>query len=175
MLLPNRCILNMEWSFYNILRKVYKLSKKWESYIFEDSSWQFSIMLTYLEMRMLRIETVAVHITSASISSTITLMKIRPSSSIVVTTPWGWHLTLTSVICRGVRIVVAQPGLFGQSFLALHHFSCNQFVNVKMIQKLQPFRSPLISWKWISQILSTTSSLSNVTKPNPLWRLVTLS
>ena len=34
---------------------------------------------------------------------------------------------------------------------------------------------PLISWKWISQILSTTSSLSKVTKPKPLCRFVILS
>ena len=48
----------------------------------------FSFMLTYLEMRMLRIETVAIHISSsASISSAITLMKIRPSS-VVITTSW---------------------------------------------------------------------------------------
>ena len=76
---------------------------------------------------------------------------------------------------RHVGIQSAQShasGLLGEGFLTFNHLTCkfNYRVTFTICQLL-----PLISWKWISQILSTTSSLSKVTNPKPRCLFVTLS
>lgn len=66
--------------------------------------------------------------------------------------------------------------LLGLRFLALHLFSRgeeNYRTLVSMLCRCKSGKSSprtillLISWKWISHTFSTTSSFSNVTKPNP--------